>query len=111
MITRIAEERKLGKRIVRGYPILEAEVVYAGVYSYSMCVVGGAVGAEERKLGSHIVGACQKIHSVHIMCLKQAFTPNPPHPTTTPCPVRNEHCETPEDFLATYSTHTMCLNQ
>lgn len=29
-ITRIAEQRKLGKRIVRGYPILEAEVVYAG---------------------------------------------------------------------------------
>lgn len=29
-ITRIAEARKLGRRIVRGYPILEAEVVYAG---------------------------------------------------------------------------------
>ncbi len=29
-ITRIAEQRKLGKRIVRGYPILEAEVIYAG---------------------------------------------------------------------------------
>ncbi|KAL4440446.1 hypothetical protein ABPG75_003447 [Micractinium tetrahymenae] len=28
-ITRIAEQRKLGRRIVRGYPILEAEVVYA----------------------------------------------------------------------------------
>ncbi len=29
-ITKIAEQRKLGRRIVRGYPILEAEVVYAG---------------------------------------------------------------------------------
>ncbi|EFN54037.1 hypothetical protein CHLNCDRAFT_136099 [Chlorella variabilis] len=28
-VTRIAEQRRLGKRIVRGYPILEAEVVYA----------------------------------------------------------------------------------
>ncbi|PSC72023.1 glycerol-3-phosphate dehydrogenase mitochondrial-like [Micractinium conductrix] len=28
-ITHIAEQRKLGRRIVRGYPILEAEVVYA----------------------------------------------------------------------------------
>lgn len=27
-ITRIAEEQKLGKRLVRGYPIIEAEVVY-----------------------------------------------------------------------------------
>lgn len=29
-ITRIAEQHKLGRRIVRGYPILEAEVVYSG---------------------------------------------------------------------------------
>lgn len=29
-VTHIAEARKLGKRIVRGYPILEAEVIYAG---------------------------------------------------------------------------------
>lgn len=28
-ITRIAEQRKLGRRLVRGYPVLEAEVVYA----------------------------------------------------------------------------------
>ncbi|CAL5218513.1 g200 [Coccomyxa viridis] len=28
-ITRIAEEQKLGKRLVRGHPMLEAEVVYA----------------------------------------------------------------------------------
>jgi glycerol-3-phosphate dehydrogenase len=28
-VTHIAEQRKLGKRIVRGYPILEAEVIYA----------------------------------------------------------------------------------
>lgn len=33
-ITRIAEERKLGRRIVRGYPILEAEVVYAAQKEY-----------------------------------------------------------------------------
>ena len=28
-ITRIAEEQKLGKRLVRGHPMLEAEVLYA----------------------------------------------------------------------------------
>lgn len=28
-ITKIAEERRLGKRLVRGQPMLEAEVVYA----------------------------------------------------------------------------------
>lgn len=28
-ITRIAEEQKLGKRLVRGHPMLEAEVIYA----------------------------------------------------------------------------------
>ncbi len=28
-ITRIAEQRKLGRRLVRGHPVLEAEVVYA----------------------------------------------------------------------------------
>ena len=28
-MTRIAEQRKLGRRLVRGYPVLEAEVVYA----------------------------------------------------------------------------------
>ena len=28
-ITRIAEARKLGKRLVRGHPMIEAEVVYA----------------------------------------------------------------------------------
>ena len=28
-ITRIAEEQRLGKRLVRGHPMLEAEVVYA----------------------------------------------------------------------------------
>lgn len=33
-ITRIAEQRKLGKRIVRGYPILEAEVIYAVHHEY-----------------------------------------------------------------------------
>ena len=27
MITKIAEQRKLGKRLVRGHPMLEAEVV------------------------------------------------------------------------------------
>ncbi|GAB4813967.1 hypothetical protein N2152v2_001013 [Parachlorella kessleri] len=33
-ITKIAEQRKLGRRIVRGYPILEAEVVYAVRHEY-----------------------------------------------------------------------------
>ncbi len=29
VITHIAEEKKLGKRLVRGHPMIEAEVVYA----------------------------------------------------------------------------------
>lgn len=33
-VTHIAEQRKLGKRIVRGYPILEAEVIYAVHHEY-----------------------------------------------------------------------------
>ncbi len=33
-ITRIAEERKLGKRLVRGHPMIEAEVVYAVNHEY-----------------------------------------------------------------------------
>ncbi|CAL8470362.1 g9904 [Coccomyxa elongata] len=34
VITRIAEERKLGKRLVRGHPMIEAEVVYAVHHEY-----------------------------------------------------------------------------
>lgn len=33
-ITHIAEERKLGRRLVRGHPVLEAEVVYAAQNEY-----------------------------------------------------------------------------
>ena len=29
IVTKIAEDRKLGRRLVRGHPMLEAEVVYA----------------------------------------------------------------------------------
>jgi hypothetical protein len=35
MITRIAEDQKLGKRLVRGHPMLEAEVIYA--VRHEMC--------------------------------------------------------------------------
>lgn len=28
-VTRIAEQRKLGRRLVRGHPVIEAEVIYA----------------------------------------------------------------------------------
>ena len=38
-ITRIAEERKLGQRIVRGHPMLEAEVVYTVQNEYCMTIV------------------------------------------------------------------------
>ncbi|BDA44400.1 Glycerol-3-phosphate dehydrogenase, mitochondrial [Coccomyxa sp. Obi] len=34
VITHIAEERKLGKRLVRGHPMIEAEVVYAVNHEY-----------------------------------------------------------------------------
>lgn len=33
-ITRLAEEYKLGKRLVRGYPVIEAEVIYCSRYEY-----------------------------------------------------------------------------
>ncbi|KAL3143712.1 hypothetical protein ABBQ32_003553 [Trebouxia sp. C0010 RCD-2024] len=33
-VTRIAEQRKLGRRLVRGHPVLEAEVVYAVHHEY-----------------------------------------------------------------------------
>lgn len=33
-ITRIAEQRNLGRRLVRGHPVLEAEVVYAVHHEY-----------------------------------------------------------------------------
>lgn len=39
IITKIAETRKLGKRIVRGHPIIEAEVVYAVHNEYCQSVV------------------------------------------------------------------------
>ncbi|KAK9797836.1 hypothetical protein WJX73_007013, partial [Symbiochloris irregularis] len=29
MVTRIAEQRKLGRRLVRGHPVIEAEIIYA----------------------------------------------------------------------------------
>lgn len=38
-ITKIAEARKLGKRIVRGHPVIEAEVVYAVHNEYCQTVV------------------------------------------------------------------------
>ena len=34
LITKIAEERKLGRRLVRGHPMIEAEVVYAAQNEY-----------------------------------------------------------------------------
>jgi glycerol-3-phosphate dehydrogenase len=35
IITKIAEDNALGKRLVRGYPVLEAEVLYT--MRYEMC--------------------------------------------------------------------------
>lgn len=38
-ITRIAEERQMGKRLVRGHPVIEAEVVYCVHNEYCHTVV------------------------------------------------------------------------
>lgn len=34
LVTKIAEDQKLGKRLVRGHPMLQAEVVYAARHEY-----------------------------------------------------------------------------
>mmetsp|Transcript_1276 Transcript_1276/g.3053 ORF Transcript_1276/g.3053 Transcript_1276/m.3053 type:complete len:462 (-) Transcript_1276:265-1650(-) len=39
MITRIAEDRKLGRRLVRGHPVIEAEVVYAVQSEYATTAI------------------------------------------------------------------------
>ncbi|CAD7700818.1 unnamed protein product [Ostreobium quekettii] len=39
MVTKIAEDRKLGRRLVRGHPMLEAEVVYAVNNEYCETIV------------------------------------------------------------------------
>jgi glycerol-3-phosphate dehydrogenase len=38
-ITKIAEERKLGKRLVRGHPVIEAEVIYCVREEYATTAV------------------------------------------------------------------------
>lgn len=39
MITKIAEERKLGRRLAQGHPMLEAEVIYAVHNEYATTAV------------------------------------------------------------------------
>ena len=39
MITKIAEDRRMGHRLVRGHPMLEAEVVYTAHNEYCETVV------------------------------------------------------------------------
>lgn len=39
MITKIAEDRQLGHRLVRGHPVLEAEVIYTMHHEYCETIV------------------------------------------------------------------------
>ncbi|KAK9832160.1 hypothetical protein WJX74_001006 [Apatococcus lobatus] len=56
-VTRIAERRKLGKRLVRGYPMLEAEVIYA--MESEMCETPEDFIARRTRLAFLDTAACE----------------------------------------------------
>ena len=58
MVTKIAEERKLGRRLVRGHPMLEAEVVYAVQNEY--CETAEDFIARRTRLAFLDVDACRE---------------------------------------------------
>ena len=58
MVTKIAEERKLGRRLVRGHPMLEAEVVYAVQNEY--CETAEDFIARRTRLAFLDVAACRE---------------------------------------------------
>lgn len=58
MITKIAEEQKLGRRLVRGHPMLEAEVVYAVHNEY--CETAEDFIARRTRLAFLDVNACRE---------------------------------------------------
>lgn len=57
LVTKIAEERKLGRRLVRGHPMLEAEVVYAANHEY--CETAEDFIARRTRLAFLDVDACR----------------------------------------------------
>ncbi len=57
-MTKIAEERKLGRRLVRGHPMLEAEVVYAVQNEY--CETAEDFIARRTRLAFLDVEACKE---------------------------------------------------
>ena len=57
IVTKIAEERKLGRRLVRGHPMLEAEVVYAVQHEY--CETPEDFIARRTRLAFLDVDACR----------------------------------------------------
>ena len=58
MVTKIAEDRKLGRRLVRGHPMLEAEVVYAVENEY--CETAEDFIARRTRLAFLDVEACKE---------------------------------------------------
>jgi len=57
LVTQIAMDRKLGKRLVRGHPMLEAEVVYAVRHEY--CESAEDFIARRTRLAFLDVDACK----------------------------------------------------
>lgn len=57
MVTKIAEDAKLGKRLVRAHPMLEAEVVYAARQEY--CETAEDFIARRTRLAFLDVDACR----------------------------------------------------
>ena len=57
-MTKIAEEKKLGRRLVRGHPMLEAEVVYAAQHEY--CETAEDFIARRTRLAFLDVEACRQ---------------------------------------------------
>lgn len=58
VVTKIAEERNLGRRLVRGHPMLEAEVVYAVKHEY--CETAEDFIARRTRLAFLDVDACRQ---------------------------------------------------
>ncbi len=57
LVTQIAMDQKLGKRLVRGHPMLEAEVVYAVRHEY--CETAEDFIARRTRLAFLDVDACK----------------------------------------------------
>ena len=97
-ITRIAEQRKLGRRLVRGYPVLEAEVVYAVHNEY--CETPEDFIARRSRLAFLDTRACaEALPQVGALLLpchtqKPAMPAQPLRPSTRRCGLVHSSCST-----------------